>query len=157
MTRPFRFSIQAFSSPTRKEWVDLAQKVEASGFSALHVADHYLGPGSMIEGTGHRVQAMALIPAMTAAAMVTSTLRIGSRMACVSYHLPTILTKEMATIDVLSEGRLEVGLGAGWLEREYEASGWQSTCRSTASRVSPYLRSRLPIFREAFIPVVFYE
>jgi probable F420-dependent oxidoreductase len=123
MTRPFRFSIQAFSSPTRKEWVELAHKVEASGFSALHVADHYLGPGSMIEGTGHRVQAMALIPAMTAAAMVTSTLRIGSRMACVSYHLPTILTKEMATIDVLSEGRLEVGLGAGWLEREYEALG----------------------------------
>ena len=123
MTRPFRFAVQAFSSPTKKEWVDLARKVEDSGFSTLHVADHYLGPGSRIEGTGHRVQAMALIPALTAAAMSTTTLRIGSRMACTSYHLPTILTKEMATIDVLSEGRLEIGLGAGWLVNEYEGMG----------------------------------
>jgi len=123
MTRPFRFAIQAFSSPTKKEWVDLARKVEDSGFSTLHVADHYLGPGSRIEGTGHRVQAMALIPALTAAAMATTTLRVGSRMACTSYHLPTILTKEMATIDVLSEGRLEIGLGAGWLVNEYEGMG----------------------------------
>jgi probable F420-dependent oxidoreductase len=123
VTRPFRFAIQAFSSPTRAAWTDLARKVEDSGFSTLHVADHYLGPGSKIEGTGHRVQQLALIPAMTAAAMVTSTLRIGSRMACVSYHLPTILAKEMASIDVLSEGRLEVGLGAGWLVAEYEALG----------------------------------
>lgn len=123
MTRPFRFAIQAFSSPTRREWVELARKVEDSGFSTLHVADHYLGPGSRIEGTGHRVQAMALIPALTAAAMATTTLRVGSRMACTSYHLPTILTKEMATIDVLSEGRLEIGLGAGWLINEYEGLG----------------------------------
>jgi probable F420-dependent oxidoreductase len=123
MIRPFRFAIQAFSSPTKREWVELARKVEDSGFSTLHVADHYLGPGSRIEGTGHRVQAMALIPALTAAAMATTTLRIGSRMACTSYHLPTILTKEMATIDVLSEGRLEIGLGAGWLVNEYEGMG----------------------------------
>lgn len=123
MTRPFRFAIQAFSSPTKREWIELARKVEDSGFSTLHVADHYLGPGSRIEGTGHRVQAMALIPALTAAAMATTTLRIGSRMACTSYHLPTILTKEMATIDVLSEGRLEIGLGAGWLVNEYEGMG----------------------------------
>ncbi len=123
MTRPFRFAIQAFSSPTKQEWVELARKVEGSGYSTLHVADHYLGPGSRIEGTGHRVQAMALIPALTAAAMATTTLRIGSRMACTSYHLPTILTKEMATIDVLSEGRLEIGLGAGWLVNEYEGMG----------------------------------
>lgn len=123
MTRPFRFAIQAFNATSRSEWVDLSRKVEDLGFSALHVADHYLGPGSMIEGTGHRVQLMSLVPAMTAAAMSTSTLRIGSRMACVSYHLPTILTCEMATIDVLSEGRVEIGLGAGWLANEYEAMG----------------------------------
>ena len=123
MTRPFRFAIQAFSSASRQEWVDLARKVEDSGFTTLFVADHLLGPGSRIEGTGHRVQTLALIPAMTAAAMATSTLRIGSRMACVSYHLPTVLTKEMASIDVLSEGRLEIGLGAGWLVNEYEALG----------------------------------
>lgn len=123
MTRPFRFAIQAFSATSRQQWVDLARKVEDSGFSTLHVADHLLGPGSKIEGTGHRVQTLALIPALTSAAMATTTLRIGSRMACVSYHLPTVLTKEMASIDVLSEGRLEIGLGAGWLVNEYEALG----------------------------------
>jgi probable F420-dependent oxidoreductase len=131
MNRPFRFAIQAFSSTSLKEWVDLARKVEDSGYSTLHVADHLLGPGSKIEGTGHRVQTLAIIPAMTAAAMATTTLRIGSRMACVSYHLPTVLTKEMASIDVLSEGRLEIGLGAGWLVNEYEAFGipWESAGR----------------------------
>lgn len=123
MTRPFRFAIQAFSATSRSQWVDLARKVEDSGFSTLHVADHLLGPGSRIEGTGHRVQTLALIPAITSAVMATSTLRIGSRMACVSYHLPTVLTKEMASIDVLSEGRLEIGLGAGWLVNEYEGMG----------------------------------
>jgi probable F420-dependent oxidoreductase len=123
MTRPFRFAIQAFSATSRAQWVDLARKVEDSGFSTLHVADHLLGPGSKIEGTGHRVQTLALIPALTSAAMATSTLRIGSRMACVAYHVPTVLTKEMASIDVLSEGRLEIGLGAGWLVNEYEALG----------------------------------
>ena len=123
MTRPFRFAVQAFSATSRQQWVDLARKVEDSGFSTLHVADHLLGPGSKIEGTGHRVQTLALIPALTSAAMATSTLRIGSRMACVGYHLPTVLTKEMASIDVLSEGRLEIGLGAGWLVNEYEALG----------------------------------
>ncbi len=123
MTRPFRFAIQAFSATSLKEWVELARRVEGSGFSTLHVADHLLGPGSKIEGTGHRVQTLALIPALTSAAMATSTLRIGSRMACVSYHLPTVLAKEMASIDLLSEGRLEIGLGAGWLVNEYEALG----------------------------------
>jgi hypothetical protein len=125
MTRPFRFAVQAGYSTSRADWVDLARRVEDLGYSALHVADHYLGPGTMIERTGNRVQMMACLPAMTAAAMATSTLRIGSRMACVSYHLPAILASEMATIDVLSDGRLEIGLGAGWLAEEYEALGIQ--------------------------------
>ena len=84
MTRPFRFAVQAGYSTSRADWVDLARRVEDLGYSALHVADHYLGPGTMIERTGNRVQMMACLPAMTAAAMATSTLRIGSRMACVS-------------------------------------------------------------------------
>ena len=123
VTRPFRFAVQAYTCTTRSEWVDLARKVEDLGFSTLHVADHYLGSGTMIEGTGHPVQKMACVPAMTAAAMVTTTLRVGSRLACVSYHEPTVLTSELATVDVLSEGRLEIGLGAGWLVNEYSAIG----------------------------------
>ena len=121
--KPFRFAIQAYRSQSRAEWVDLARKTEDLGYDTLFLADHYLGPGEMIDTTGHRVQTLASIPAMTAAAMVTRTLTIGSRMTCVSYHLPTILIKEMASIDVLSEGRLEIGLGAGWLVKEYQALG----------------------------------
>jgi probable F420-dependent oxidoreductase len=121
--RSFRFAIQAYRSESRREWLDLARKVETLGYSTLFLADHYLGPGELIEPTGHRVQTLASIPAMAAAAVVTDTLRIGSRMTCVGYHLPSVLVKEMASIDVLSEGRLEIGLGAGWLANEYEALG----------------------------------
>lgn len=120
---PFRFAVQAYRSETRSEWLDLARKVEDLGYSTLFVADHYLGPGPMIEETGHRVQTLSAIPAMAAAAVATKTLRIGSRMMCVGYHIPSVLVKDMASIDVLSEGRLEIGLGAGWLEREYQALG----------------------------------
>lgn len=123
MARPFRFAVQSYRAESRIAWIEIARKAEALGYSALHVADHYIGAGRMLNPTKHKVQTLALIPAMTSAAMVTTTLRIGSRMACVSYHLPTILTKEMASIDVLSDGRLEVGLGAGWLTNEYEALG----------------------------------
>jgi probable F420-dependent oxidoreductase len=147
VSRPFRFAVQAFSSTSRAEWVDLARKVEASGFSTLHVADHLLGPGSRIEGTGHRVQTLALIPALTAAAMATTTLRVGSRMACVSYHVPTVLTKEMASIDVLSEGRLEIGLGAGWLVNEYEGMGIPF---DTAGRRIQLLRETAEFMRMAY-------
>jgi probable F420-dependent oxidoreductase len=121
--RPFRFACQAYKATSRKEWVELARRVEAQGFSALHVADHYIGPGPALEPTGHGVQTLAAIPAMAVAAEVTTTLRVGSRLFCVGYHQPVVLAKEAATLDLLSEGRLELGLGAGWLDREYTAMG----------------------------------
>lgn len=145
--RPFRFAIQAYRSESRSEWLDLARRVEDLGYSTLFVADHYLGPGPMIDGTGHRVQTLASIPAMTAAAIVTSSLRIGSRMTCVGYHLPSVLVKEMASIDVLSEGRLEIGLGAGWLDREYEALGIPF---ESAGRRIELLRETTELMREAY-------
>ena len=60
---------------------------------ALHVADHYLGPGPMLAVTGHRAQTIAAIPGMAVAAEVTSTLKIGSRMLCVGYHNAVVLAK----------------------------------------------------------------
>jgi probable F420-dependent oxidoreductase len=60
---------------------------------------------------------------MAAAAAVSQTLRIGCRVFCVDYHAPAILAKEAATLDLLSDGRLEMGLGAGWSEVEYTAMG----------------------------------
>ena len=69
------------------------------------------------------MQTVAAVPALAVAAEATTTLRIGSRMFCVGYHQPVVLAKEAATLDFFSEGRLELGLGAGWLENEYDAMG----------------------------------
>jgi len=60
---------------------------------------------------------------MAAAAAVTGTLRIGCRVFCIDYHVPAVLAKEAATLDLLSDGRLELGIGAGWSGVEYDALG----------------------------------
>ncbi len=60
---------------------------------------------------------------MVAAAAVTETIKIGCRVFCCDYHNPVVLAKEMATIDLMSDGRLEAGFGAGWITSEYEAIG----------------------------------
>ena len=123
MTRAFRFAVQAYRSQTAQEWRGVVRRTEDLGYSTLNVADHYIGSGPMLDPTGHRVQTLAAIPAMAYAAACTSSVRIGSRMLNVGYHHPAVLAKEVATLDVLSEGRLELGLGAGWLANEYEAMG----------------------------------
>ena len=66
---------------------------------------------------------VAPLTAMTAAAMATTQLRVGCRVFCADYHNPVMLAKETATLDMLSEGRVEVGLGAGWVAAEYEGLG----------------------------------
>ncbi len=121
--RPFRFAVQSFSAGSGREWRDRARRVEELGYAALHLADHFLGPGEAIAGTNHPVQELAAVPAMAAAAEATSRLRIGCRVFCVDYRHPAMLAKEAATLDLLSDGRLELGLGAGWLQAEYQAAG----------------------------------
>jgi probable F420-dependent oxidoreductase len=123
MARPFRFAVQSFSAPDAKTWRERARRVEALGYSALHLADHFLGPGPALASTQHPLQELAAVPAMAMAAEATSTLRIGCRVFCNDYRHPVILAKEAATLDLLSDGRLELGVGAGWLRAEYEAAG----------------------------------
>jgi probable F420-dependent oxidoreductase len=117
-TRPFRFGLQASTAASAEEWTAIARRAEELGYSALHLSDHYLGPGAE-----HGAQGLAAIPAMAAAAAVTETIRIGCRVFCIDFHLPAVLAKEVATIELLSNGRLELGLGAGWVGDEYEAMG----------------------------------
>ena len=69
------------------------------------------------------MQNLAAVPAMAHAAAVTKTLNVGCRVFCIDYRLPIVLIKEAMTLDLLSDGRLELGLGAGWLEEEYHATG----------------------------------
>jgi len=125
MTRPFRFGLQCFNVNSGKAWKELAGKVEDLGYSTLHLSDHFLGPGPQLDKTNHPPTTLAPTPAIATALAVTSTLRVGCRVYCQDYHHPAILAKEVATLDLLSEGRLELGLGAGWVTAEYEAAGIQ--------------------------------
>lgn len=123
MARPFRFSVQAFAATSAKEWTDTARQAEDLGYSTLFTTDHYFGPGTIAEQSGHRPVDVAPLVACMAAAAATTTLRVGCRVFCVDYHHPVVLAKELATLDLLSGGRLEVGLGAGWVAAEYEGMG----------------------------------
>jgi probable F420-dependent oxidoreductase len=108
--RPFRFSVQASTAPDRKAWAELARKAEDLGYSTLFMPDHF---GDQL----------APVPALMAAADATTSLRIGALVLDNDYKHPVVLAKELATLDVLSDGRLEVGIGAGWMRSDYEQSG----------------------------------
>lgn len=121
--RPFRFSIQAFNVTTAEDWSETARRAEALGYSTLFTTDHYFGPGAIADSSGHRPVDVAPLVGMAMAAAATTTLRVGCRVFCVDYHHPALLAKELATLDVLSGGRVEIGLGAGWLTAEYDGLG----------------------------------
>ena len=121
--RPFRFGLQSYAPTSGAHWREQARRAEELGFSTFSLADHVIGPGPALAATGHPVQTVAAIPAMAVAAEATSTINIGSRVLCTDYRNPVMLVKELATLDFFSDGRLEIGLGCGWLENEYLAMG----------------------------------
>lgn len=108
--RPFRFGVQASKAGSRKEWVELAKSTEDNGFSTLTMPDHF-------------TDQLAPVPALMSAADATSKLRIGALVWDNDYKHPVVLAKELATMDLLSDGRLEIGIGAGWMATDYEQSG----------------------------------
>jgi probable F420-dependent oxidoreductase len=108
--RPFRFSYTGGKSAKRERLLDSALTVEALGFSTFGLADHFVRP-------------LAPLIAGQAVADATTSLRIAQTVLAQDFRQPAVLAKELATLDVLSEGRLEVGLGAGWLAQEYENAG----------------------------------
>jgi probable F420-dependent oxidoreductase len=108
--RLFRFGVTVPSVSAGSAWAEKARRVERLGFSVLAVPDHF------------RDQ-LAPVPALTAAALATTRLRVGSLVFCNDFRHPVVLAKEAATLDVLSGGRFELGLGAGWLRAEYDQAG----------------------------------
>ena len=122
-SQPFRFAVQAANASGSRDWREFARKVEDLGYSTLFLADHYLGPGPAQRAARTPRQDLAPIAAIATAAAMTKRLRVGCRVFCVDYHVPAVLAKEAATLDLLSDGRLELGIGAGWSEVEYEAIG----------------------------------
>jgi probable F420-dependent oxidoreductase len=107
---PFRFGVQLSKTDSAAAWRDAARKIEGLGYSTLFIPDHFddqFGP----------------LVALTAAAEATSTLRVGSLVFGNDYRHPIVLAMEIATLDLFSEGRVEFGLGAGWMTSDYEQSG----------------------------------
>lgn len=109
-TRRFRFGVQGRGMGPRDAWLTTLRRVEDAGYSTFLVLDHF-------------VRGLDPIAALGAAATATETLRLGSMVMDNDFRHPVVLAKAMATIDVLSEGRLEIGIGAGWLREEYEQTG----------------------------------
>ncbi|MBW3668619.1 MAG: TIGR03621 family F420-dependent LLM class oxidoreductase [Actinobacteria bacterium] len=110
MTKPFRFAVQTAFAPDGKTWRERARQVEDLGYSTLYIPDHFgeqFGP----------------LVALAVAADATERLNVGSLVFDNDYRHPLVLAKELATLDLLSEGRLEVGLGAGWMKTDYDESG----------------------------------
>ena len=123
MSRPFRFGVQSYAPASGAQFREQVRQAEALGYSVFNLADHVLGPGPALKAMNHPVQTVAAVPAMAVAAEVSTTIKIGCRVFCCDYRNPAIFVKELATLDFFSEGRLEIGLGAGWLQGEYEAIG----------------------------------
>lgn len=109
--RPFRFSAVLRMAADGREWADKARRLEDTGFDTLLVPDHLVGPR------------FAPIAAMTAAACATTRLNVGTLVFANDFRHPAVLAKEAATIDILSGGRLEFGLGTGWMAHDYRQAG----------------------------------
>jgi probable F420-dependent oxidoreductase len=109
--RKFRFGVQASTARTGAEWAEQARTIEGLGYSTLYMPDHFVDT------------ALAPMVALPFAAAATTTLRIGMLVLGNDYKHPAVVAKEAATLDVLSDGRLEFGLGAGWMTADYDALG----------------------------------
>ena len=110
MSRKFRFGAKAVKATSAKEWTDLVRQVEDLGYESFHMDDHF----------GNQ---LGVVPALMAAAAATSTLLVGPHVAGVDFRNPVLFAKECATIDLLSEGRFTLGIGAGWSEKDYAIAG----------------------------------
>jgi len=109
--RRFRFGVQASGAGSRREWQDKARKIEALGYSTLYMPDHFLD-------TVH-----APMIGIAMAAEATESLRVGTLVLGNDYKHPAVVAKEFASLDVLSDGRVEAGVGAGWMKTDYDALG----------------------------------
>ena len=108
--KPFRFLAEARAIATGRELAETASRAEAIGIDALVIPDHLISQ-------------LAPIPAMATIAAATERLRISAFVLNNDLRHPAVLAQDLASLDVLSEGRLEVAIGAGWNRAEYEAIG----------------------------------
>ena len=113
--RPFRFGVMAEGITDRHRLLETAREAEAAGYDTFLLRDHFIE-----EPFGCQ---LGPISALAVVAAITTRLRIGTMVICNDYRHPVLLAQEAATLDVLSEGRFELGLGAGFSLPEYQAAG----------------------------------
>jgi probable F420-dependent oxidoreductase len=108
--RPFRFGVSVRWGQSRAEWREKARKIEALGYDSLTVADHL-------------TDLIAPIPAALSAAEATTHLRVGTNVLNNDLRHPVLVAREAAAVDLLTEGRFQLGLGAGSIRAEYQQIG----------------------------------
>jgi probable F420-dependent oxidoreductase len=140
-----RFSLQTPVAEDRRTWLDKVRRAEDGGFYSISIPDH-LGPS---------LPQLAPLVALAAAASVTERIRLAVTVLDNDFRHPVMLAKEIATLDVLSEGRVDMGLGAGWLEEDYTKTG-VATWDPPGVRVSRLIES-IAVVRRLFTgePVTF--
>jgi F420-dependent oxidoreductase-like protein len=136
--------IEGQEDVTWEGWVALAEACERSGIEALFRSDHYLS----VEGESGRgsLDAWATISALAA---ITTKLRLGTLVSPATFRHPSVLAKMAVTVDHVSGGRVELGLGAGWLEAEHEAYGFPFAATKTRMDV---LAEQLEIIHSQWKP-----
>src|SRR5215217_9652432 len=112
---PFRYGIINEQMTSRQAWLDRARRAEELGYATFLIRDHFV--------PDYFGDQFAPFTALMAAAAATTTLRVGTLVIDNDYRHPVVLAKEAAMLDLLSDGRFELGLGAGWLTADYERAG----------------------------------
>lgn len=107
----FRFGLDIGENTSRDVLVDVVRRAEAAGFSVVTGPDHI----------GSRLA--AVLPMLAVAAEVSATIRISPMVLANDHHHPVMLAKDTATMDILSNGRFELGIGTGWIQQQYVAAG----------------------------------
>ena len=108
--KPFRFGVNVGPARSRAEWMEKARELERLGYDTLTVPDHL-------------TDLLAPMPALISAAEATKALRVGTNVLNNDFRHPVLVAREAATVDLLTEGRLQLGLGAGYMQSEYEQAG----------------------------------
>src|SRR6266566_403785 len=108
--KPFRFGVNLAHARSRAEWQETARKVEALGYDTLTVPDHL-------------TDLVSPMPALVSAAEATTRLRVGTNVLNNDLRHPVLVAREAAAVDLLTDGRLQLGLGAGSIKSEYDQAG----------------------------------
>jgi probable F420-dependent oxidoreductase len=110
--KPFRFGANVGRAGSRAAWAEKARRLEDLGYATLTVPDHL-------------TDLLAPMPALVSAAAATTRLRVGTNVLNNDFRHPVLVAREAATVDLLTDGRLQLGMGAGHMQAEYDQAGWR--------------------------------